>query len=1240
MRHSNTSRSAAAWVAVGAITISLSTLAHGSARAADNEECITPAAEKAFECPAQAKRQRGGSVKRELSIKQPPPPMAKPKEPSPGAPEGVSTHERDQRAKNREIRSQQLLITEIQNLEALFEDTKANSPDRPKLARRIAESYVELESYALHDQTEADVAADAAAKRKDTRAAEDARGHSKTAKAVVEASRKSAIKYYKLLKDDYPNYCLVTNASDPKLSTGCGDEVLYYLAYEHEQGKDFEKARSVYLELIKSWPTSQYIPNAYFAFGELFFQEASEDPSKWSFAEQSYLEVIRYPPPGNKLFGAANYKLAYVYWNQGDYAKAISSFKAVVDYSNQYASLADAARLGASARRDLVPVYAQSGDPKKAYAFFDPLSGDSGGAHEKTFAMMNDLGLAYLDIGHYAEAIDVYTDLVARDRSERSCDYQGHITEAGLTLDSGDKESAKRRLDKQLETYKQFAKGGWSAPAVKRCGNTTAYLLSESAMSWHLEAVGGDVKGTGDKQTMKLAADVYEAVASSFTTEEFKSYEFPKIVKEDWPTIPKIRYLMADLLYFQKDWKRCGPAFDAVFESDPEGPDATESAFSAMLCYENMYAAEHAAGADRAGTGNLETSALSSTESTDAAKFAPRPLTDTQTGMVGAFTRYVCAVEPDASSPKEEITRYAEVKFARARLYFEARHFEEAAIGFRDVAMKYPNEEVGIYAGQLYLESINILHSHSAPARPACVDAMATDVPELTKLYCEGSGKGAHPEECKALGQVARDVERLHAERIFDRANTHPDTPQGIEEFRTAGQMYLDVWEKYGKAPCEANDAAACAKNDEILANAAESFQHARLVMKAVTVRKTLIDPKYHLDDTPLAKKAIYKIGANYQAIAVYDEAASWFERFAAESPTLDEAGTSASTALSDATVLRLGLGQEEKAVANADLFNKNYGSKKPVDTARVAFAIAAHFVEKEDWPSAKKRLDGSLSLIDKSAPLDVQIQAHAMMGRIHSRTGNGPSARTEYEKVRSMWSNPEDVVRRIEATDPSETEDAKLRRVERALTAVGEALFYFAEEKRAIADKIEFPRYTGSGERADVESFVKTKVADWIKRKRPAIDDAEKEYLKIVNLMPAAPPRWVIAAGSRVGQMKSKFVAQFRAAPIPKEWMGSGPSGIGDLTWEEIRGAYYDELDRASEPIKLEAKGAYQTCLKYSVDYRFFDDYSRTCEQWLSANYPSEYHLIDEFRSASDRVGSGLDERPQALLADQTPAL
>src|SRR5690606_24701131 len=210
-------------------------------------------------------------------------------------------------------------------------------------------------------------------------------------------------------------------------------------------------------------------------------------------------------------------------------------------------------------------------------------------------------------------------------------------------------------------------------------------------------------------------------------------------------------------------------------------------------------------------------------------------------------------------------------------------------------------------------------------------------------------------------------------------------------------------------------------------------------------------------------------------------------------------------------------------------------------------------------------------------------------------------------------------------------------RRLGKALTAVGEALFFFAEEKRAAAEKIQFPEYKGSGDRDDVLKFVKTKVGDWIQKKRPAIKEAEAEYIKIVELQPVPPPKWVIAAGARVGQMYGKFVAEFRAAPVPKEWKGPGMVPGTDVSYAEILTTYYNSLDEASEPIKQQAKAAYKTCLGLSVKHQYFDEYSRACEEWLSKNYPAEYRLIDEFRSAPNRVGSGLSDRPLVLNIDGT---
>ena len=1205
--------------------------AFGMRGEADAQECISAAAKSALsDCPAGTTK-ASVTKKPDARFSAPPVGRSTPKtENKPTNPTDIAVAgQRDERQALRKKKSIQLLITEIQGLETLFGDTKKSAPDRPKLARRLAEGYVELEAAAIRDVTEQEVNAEAARKKKDTDGAKAATEAAAKAKQTVLTARKFAIKYYTLLKDTYPKWCLSPNAQDPSKSTGCGDEVLYYLAYEYEQAKDFENARKIYFELVENWKSSKYRPNAYLAFGELYFQEAQGDPAKWQAAELAYSQVTGSPPPENRVYGYALYKLGYVYWNQGEHEKSVTAFKQVIEYGIKHAQLPNATQLAGSARRDVIPVYALWGDPKKAFSFLKPLSGDSGQENEKTFAMMDELGLNYLDTGHYEQAIALYTDLMTRDKGAKTCEYHGHIADATLATRSGDKGAVVKIIEKQLAVHKEFLGGSADENAKNKCGNLTAELAAETAMAWHLEVVGtGGVRGTGDAKTAEAAADLYEQVVKTFTAADFKTFKFPRILEEDWPTISKIRYSMADLLYFHKDWKRCGPAFDAVVAEDPKGPDARAAAFAAALCYQNMYAEAHQNGEDRQGTGTLRDSQRAS-NATDKEKWKPKDFTDGQKGMLTAFNRYVCVVMPDKSN-KEASDQLVEMKFARARTYFEARHWEESALGFRDVAMNHADHEVGVFAAQLYLESLNILGTQSDPAKPSCYQEMGTDTKELTKLYCDGAKASANAESCETFRGVDRDLGRKKAEALT--AEAQKGGVGAREKFREAAQLYLDLWEQYGKEPCQQGKREACGRNDEVLYNAAQSFQAARLVAKAIAVRKMLIKPENNLHETALARKAVYEIGQNYQAIAVYEEAAAFYEKFAAESPKDEKAPR----ALSDAVVLRLGLGQQDQAIADSDLFQKLFVNRSG-EAAQIAFAVGAHYAEREDWKAAEKRLRGAITSIDKNATLDLQIQAHGLLAHVFNRSGNKASAKTEYDKVRALWKDPDAAVRRIEeiSTAAGEGDAQKVRRLAKSLEAVGEAYFFAAEEKKAIVDKIAFPEYSGSGDRAEVERFVATKVKDWQEKKRKAVEDADTEYQKVLGLQPVAPPRWVIASGARVGQMKGKFVAEFRAAPIPKEWTQNGPSPYGDLLWEEIRGAYYGELDRVSEPDRQAAKAANKGCLDLSVRHQYFDDFSRSCEQWLSKHFPSEYHLIDEFRGAPKRVGTGMSERAVPVNMD-----
>lgn len=1208
----------------------------GPASAAD--ECITQQAkDNLAQCPGGTLKQ-GAGKKPAVSFKSAPQQLQlkkrddqlKPVNPT----ASMNAAQRDERRARLKDKSRQLLITEIQQVESLFASTPKGSADRPKLMRRLAEGYVELEAAAFRDKTENGIRADEAKAKKDPK--EKAyRDESGKADKMLGLARQSAVKYYNLLKNQYPKWCQVANTADPTKSAGCTDEVLYYLAYEHEQGNNLDEARKVYFELIQNWPQSKYIPNAYLAFGELFFNEAQGDPSKWQLAQQSYSEVIKYPPPDNKVWGYAHYKLGYVNWNMGDFLKSISEFKKTIEYGQQYASLPNAAQLAISARRDIIPVYALGASPKAAHDFFKPLSGDTGIENEKTLKMLDDLGQNYLDTGHYKEGIELYRDLMVRDKGPRFCKYQGHITEATLAMKSGNKAGIKEELDRMLEVHGKFLADANPDDMKLKCSNSTAGLLTETAMAWHLEAVGsGGVRGTGDKNTMTLAALLYEKVVGAFKQEQFSKFEFPRIVKEDWPSIPKIKYAMADLLYFNKDWAKCGPAFDAVVAEDPNGASAPEAAFAAVLCYQNIYTETHKDGSEKKGTGNLPSSGDGKKDpkkgaASEKAKYAPKPFTDGQKGMISAFNRYICYIKPPEND-KEAQENYVEVKYARARTYFEAQHWEEAGYAFREIAMTHSDKDVGIYATQLYLESLNILGTNSEPSRPSCFTDMAGDVPKFIELYCTKGKEKDNAEQCGILVRIQRDIERLAAQETIKAADAGGGGVDTIKMYEKGALAYMELWKKYGESACEKKE-ASCEKSEEILYNAARAFQAARLIAKSIAARQILLNPKYNLNKTELAKKSVYEIGGNYQAIAVYDEAANWYERFAAENPKMEKAPE----ALQDAVLLRLGLGQEDQAIKDAEAFGKNYGGQKPAQAAQIAFAIGAHYIEKEDWENSRKRLSGAMAQIDKNATFDIQIQAHAMLARVFMKINNPSSATPEYNKVRGFWKDPQAALKKLDSVGGGD--DEKLRRVAKSLTAVGEALFFFAELKRKEVDKIKFPEYKGSGQREDVMKHINGKVMDWIKKKRPAIEGLADEYKQIVNLQPAPPPKWVIAAGSRVGQVWGRFVLEFRGAPIPKEWKGNGMVPGTDLSYAELRGEYFAKLDEASEPQKQMAKSAFKTCLDYSIKYQYFDEFSRACEVWLSKNFGAEYHLVDEFRGSASRVNSGMSDKAQPLNMDGT---
>jgi TolA-binding protein len=275
----------------------------------------------------------------------------------PGRPEPVSDAPfavaiRDQRQIASRQRVLALLITEIQQLEALSKSTSAQSLSRPLLIRRLAEDYVELENAAFREKVQAEAKRDELTGADPAQAArEQARADSR--RTTMDAARRAAINNYTLLVDEYAGHPSATFPSNPPPAYPELDGVYYYLAYEYEQAADTANARRVYFDLITKAPNSKYVPYAYLSFGELFFMEAKANPSKWDLARQAYEKVVSSPPPGNKCYAYAWYKLALVNLNQGDGLRARDAFQKAEDAANQFPDLPQSSRVRAVARAEL-----------------------------------------------------------------------------------------------------------------------------------------------------------------------------------------------------------------------------------------------------------------------------------------------------------------------------------------------------------------------------------------------------------------------------------------------------------------------------------------------------------------------------------------------------------------------------------------------------------------------------------------------------------------------------------------------------------------------------------------------------------------------------------------------------------------------------------------------------------------------------------------------------------------------
>ena len=790
---------------------------------------------------------------------------------------------------------------------------------------------------------------------------------------------------------------------------------------------------------------------------------------------------------------------------------------------------------------------------------------------------MDDLGQNYLDTGHYPEAIALYKDLHGprQRRATSSCEYQSHITEATMAMKSGDKDAIVSELEQPVQALQRRTRPTTTRPTRSRSARTSTAALRDR-----------DRDGVAPRGRRLRRASAAPATRRRWTSPppstrrwptpgtrtEFSKFEFPRLVKEDWPTIYKIKYDMADLLYFRERWAECGPAFDAVVAGGPEGArGAPRPRTPRCSATRTSTSRSTRRASDKKGSGNLP--GVGHRHQAGLGRQVPpegddrRPEGDGRSPSTGTFaTSTRTRTTPTGRSSSSRSSTRAAASTSR-RSTGKRRRPASSEIALRPLRQRLGD-----------LRRAALPREHQRPHVPrrrrtaaSCIDDMIADVPKFIDLFCTGDKSAKNEETVHAPHQGA--VRHPAPPRAAHRRGGRQGRQQRARALREGRQARTS---SSGTSTARRRSAATSRRSAR---SSTRSSRTRRAPSRPATSSRARSAPawcsstrQYRMDKSELAKDAMYKIGGNYQAIAVYDQASDWYERYAKENPHRKNADK----ALSDAIVLRLGLGQEDIAVADVKQYQKDYGNSNAdgdrADRLRHRRALRRQGGLGQRAQGARGR-DGDARQGAAGHPgagaRDARARAACTSRREKSAPGRvrqGPQAlgrrqRGAGEDQRRLQGRGRGPAR------PPARQGARRRRR-------GDVLRRRGARSTTKVDSIPFPVYKGPGTKDDIKKYMDKTLKPWVAEEaggdRGGRQGVPEDHRASAGAAAALGHRGRARAPASCGATSSTTSA---SAPYPKDWDKKGfVPGTGDtLSWTEVKANYLEHLDEASEPIKRE---------------------------------------------------------------------
>lgn len=408
--------------------------------------------------------------------------------------------------------------------------------------------------------------------------------------------------------------------------------------------------------------------------------------------------------------------------------------------------------------------------------------------------------------------------------------------------------------------------------------------------------------------------------------------------------------------------------------------------------------------------------------------------------------------------------------------------------------MRFPEDEHGIYAAQLYLQSLYLLATKHG--RASCLVEMDHDVPRLVSLYCTGA------REPTKNGDACEGLHRIHAG--VRRAALHAATgwPTKTDRAEELGEGLLALFREH----CVERYPPRMSACGDVAFEAAAAFRAAGRLEKAASAYRELVA---YDQRSFLASRASAELGELYESIARFDEAAQWLERFAVGAPV----DADAEPALTRAIQLRLALGDTSDVRRLLSTYAKLYGRVRSHEAAALVVTAAERLAARGKREEARAVLADGEQVVTR-APADVRARAHVIRARTYLAEPGIPegvslqaraAAAEEYAKARHLLRDVERDERSSSGAEDLGTE------------SLAEAIFFAAETKRLAELPPRSPQpYVGPPQdRKAILRYVDLVVKGFIADRKPRIERVEDVYARIPR-----SSRFRVIGVSRVAEM------------------------------------------------------------------------------------------------------------------------